>query len=225
MIKKLITYLLVTLLGIVSCKQKEVLSENVDSEKIINQEVIDSSKIKTTKNQIIDTAPKISQSHNNLKSYLKNKVERLSKLENNYVLKNIGLIEIEKTRLIGGLERLVKSEFDKPEEIENINIDKIKNRIYESRYSFLKATKSINPGGNTYQRAKIEEYIFKNIDEAIITFEFLKKLQKNDRYWIMIAKEPHSMFLEDNRLYFIGSGGWYMMNMYKEIENEIKKRP
>ncbi|WP_025743532.1 hypothetical protein [Aquimarina pacifica] len=225
MIKNLITYLLITLLGVVSCKKKEVLSENGDSKKVINQEITDSSKIRETKNQIIDTVQKISKTPKNLKSHLKSKVERLSKLENNYVLKEIGLIKIEKTRLIGGLERLVQSEFEKPKEIENINVDKIKNLIYESRFSFLKATKSMSPEGNTYPRAKVEEYIFNNIDEAVEIFEFLKKLQKNDRYWIMIAKEPHSMFLEENRLYFISSGGWYMMNMYKEIENEIKKRP
>ena len=180
-----------------------------------------------TKNQIIDTVPKISQSYENisLKSSLKNKVERLSKLENNYILKNFGLIEIEKTRLIGGLERLVKSEFNKPKEIENINIDKIKNQIHESRFSFVKATKSIKPNGNTFPRAKIEEYIFKNQDEAKQIFESLSELREIDRIWYRISKEPNSMLLEDNRLYYVSTGGWYMMEIYKEIENEIKKRP
>ena len=229
MTKNLITYLFVILFGVISCKKKNVLSENVNAEKITQKKSIDSSKTKVVKNQIIDTVPKINQSSENisLQSYLKNKVERLSKLENNYILKNFGLIEIERTRLIGGLERLVKSEFNKPKEIENINIDidKIKSQIHESRFSFVKATKSMKPDGNTFPRAKIEEYIFKNQRQAKQVFESLSELREIDRIWYRISKEPNSMFLEDNRLYYVSSGGWYMMEIYKEIENEIKKRP
>ena len=191
------------LFGVISCKKKNVLSENVNAEKKTQKKSIDSSKIKVVKNQIIDTVPKINQiSENiNLQSYLKNKVERLSKLENNYIIKNFGLIDIERTRLIGGLERFVKSEFNKPKEIENINIDKIKSQIHESRFSFVKATKSMKPDGNTFPRAKIEEYIFKNQREAKQVFESLSELREIDRIWYRISKEPNSMFLEDNRLY------------------------
>ena len=70
MIKKLITYLLVILFGIVSCKKKDALSEKANSEKITQEKLIDSSKIKTTKNQIVDSVPKISQNAKDLKSYL-----------------------------------------------------------------------------------------------------------------------------------------------------------
>lgn len=225
MIKKLITYLLVILFGIVSCKKKDAISEKVNSEKITQEKLIDSSKIKATKNQIVDSVPKISQSPKDLKSYLKNKVERLSKLEHNYIIKDFGLIKVEKTRLIRGLERLIKSDFNKPVEIENINIDTIKNSIIESRFAFIKATKSKTPNGNTFPRATITEYIFKNQDIANSTFSSLSELREIDRIWYRISKEPNSILLEDNRLYYVSTGGWYMMDIYKEIENEIKKRP
>lgn len=163
--------------------------------------------------------------HFDLTSQLEEKVERLSKLEHQYMLKQIGRIEIEKSRLIAGLERRSNEDTNRPEEVKGINIEEIKSRVYETRQAMLKAAKTITPNGNTYPRATIEEYIFNSIDGASRTFELLMKWKENEKDWIMIAKEPHSLFLEDNRLYFISSGGWYMMNMYKEIEHEMKKKP
>ncbi len=213
------------LLGVLSCKKKDTLPEKVNSKKIIEQKLINSSKTKPHKNQIIDSVPKITQTTIDFNSYLKNKVERLSKLEYNYIIKDFKLIEVENTRLIRALERLIKSDFNKPEEIKNINLDKIKNNILESRFVFVKATKSKPLDGETFPRATIVEYIFKNKDIAKNTFESLNELRKIDRIWYRVSKEPNSMLLEDNRIYYVSTGGWYMMDIYKEIEDEIKKRP
>ena len=206
------------MLGVFSCKKKDGLKEKIKPEKLI-----DSFKIKETKNQIIDSVSKISQSPNDLNSYLKSKAERLSKLNYNYIIKDFKLVEIEKTRLIRGLERLIKSNFNKPKEIENINLDKIKKSILASRFVFVKATKSKTPNGSSYPRATITEYIFKDQDIANSTFEFLSELREIDRIWYRISKEPNSIILEDNRLYYVSTGGCYMADIYKEIENEIKK--
>ncbi|OEK09586.1 hypothetical protein A8C32_12850 [Flavivirga aquatica] len=161
-------------------------------------------------NQVID-----------LKSRLNNKVQRLSSLKSNYILKNIKLIKIKNSILIGQLENLSEFEFT-PKEIKSLNIKKIKNSVYETRQCFVKGTKTIISKGDTYPRATIVEYIFNTEEDALKTFEQLNELRKDKSIWIHVSKSPNSMFLEDNRIYYILSGGWYMSGIYKEIERKMK---
>ncbi|PWH83360.1 hypothetical protein DIS18_02060 [Algibacter marinivivus] len=206
---KLIIYSLLIICFFFSCK-KEIKQEN--NIHLNNEE-----------NIISDQNLIISVEKENFESYLGIKVKRLSKLKYNYILKRIDTLEIHKSTLISGLEWLCKSEQLIHNKIDNLDIEDFKSEIYRSNFAFLKGTVTINSGGNTYPRIKVEEYIFKSKKSATEAFNFLSNIKKIDNIWFRVSKAPNLLFLEENRIYYIISGGWYMMDIYREIGEELKK--
>ncbi len=209
--QKSLIYLIIVCSSIISCKKEiDSLSKNNKEEKTSIENV------DTIKKKDITFDGKITQTslELDLESRLEFKAKSLSKL--NYIIKKIEIIETKRTRLISGLERLYKSEKLKQQEIENL--------IFESHSAFLKGTLVINEDKNTYPRVNVEEHIFKDKKSAKEAFIFLNDLKKINSIWYNISKEPSSLFLEENRLYFVISGGWYMMDIYKEVEKELKKK-
>lgn len=206
---KTIIYSLLIISFMFSCKKEIKHKTNILQNKEEN--------ILTKKNSIISVEKE------NYESFLEIKVKRLSKLKYNYILKKIDTLEIHKSTLIRGLDWLCESEHLFYNEIDNLNIENFKSEIYRSNSAFLKGTIAVGPVENTYPRVTIEEYIFKNKKSATKAFNFLNSIKKINHIWYKVSKAPNSLFLEENRLYFIISGGWYMMDIHQEIGEELKK--
>jgi hypothetical protein len=154
-----------------------------------------------------------------LTSKLEEKVTRLSQLEHNYQLKSLEVVPPEKTLLLGRLQRILKR---KDSLAKKIKLSAIKSGIHEIRKSFLKGTKPMQPNGNTFSRVTIEEYIFKTTESATTAFETLINTKKNGGLWMYISKAPYELFIEENNIYFMSSGGFYMMAIYEDIFEKIK---
>lgn len=154
-----------------------------------------------------------------LTSKLEEKVTRLSQLEHNYQLKSLEVVPPEKTLLLGRLQRILKR---KDSLAKKIKLSAIKSGIHEIRKSFLKGTKPMQPNGNTFSRVTIEEYIFKTPDHAKTIYTILKKLENDAGLWMYISKAPYELFIEENNIYFMSSGGYYMMEIYEDIFEKIK---
>jgi predicted nuclease with TOPRIM domain len=163
----------------------------------------------------------VEQSNDELTSRLKSKVERLSHLEHNYIFEKFSKITIEKSSLVARFKYLSDSEYT-PEKLKFVDVEKLKNSISKTYQCFIKGTKEMYSGSKLYPRAYIGEYIFKTKEHALKAFETLNELRKDGNLWIHISKSPNSMFLEDNRIYYIDSGGWYMLDIYEDIEKEMK---
>ncbi|QHI37490.1 hypothetical protein IMCC3317_28690 [Kordia antarctica] len=155
----------------------------------------------------------------NLTSKLAEKVNRLAQLEHNYLLKSLEIVQSEETLLLGRLQRILKHKDSLSREID---LASIRSEIHNIRKSFLKGTKSMQPNGNIFPRVTIEEYIFKSQQSAKKAFETFIKAKKSGSLWTYVSKEPSVFFLEKNKIYFVCSGGYYMMNMYEEIVEKIK---
>lgn len=151
-------------------------------------------------------------------SKLKEKVMRLSQLKHEYLLKKLEVVPPEKTIILGGLQRALKLK----DTIKSIDISLFQNGLHETRKSFLKGTKPMQANGNTFPRVTIEEYIFKTPESAKETYEMLLNSKGKSSVWTYVSKAPHKFLLEENRLYFVGSGGFYMMGMCDEIVEKIK---
>lgn len=179
-------------------EQKQVLKDTV-SQKVVSHESEPIKKVDLT-------------------SKLAEKVKRLAQLEYNYVLKNLDTVPPQKTMLLGYLEYVSKLTDSSSKAID---FKLIKSNIHEIRKSFLKGTKPMHPNGNTYPRVTIEEYIFTSSESAKTAFETLMNSKKNSRLW-RYFKSPFELFVEENRLYFVNSGGFYMMEIYMDIVEKIK---
>ncbi|EDP96879.1 hypothetical protein KAOT1_16988 [Kordia algicida OT-1] len=169
-------------------------------------------------NEVANIDSDESEHDTNLTSKLKQKVMRLSELEHEYQLKSLEIVPSEKTIVLGGLQRVLKLK----DTIEFIDVSLFQKGIHEIRKSFLKGAKPMEVNGNTYPRVTIEEYIFKTSKNAKETYEMLLNSKGKSSAWTYISKAPHKFLLEENRLYFVGSGGFYMMGMCDEIVEKIK---
>ena len=138
------------------------------------------------------------------------------KLENskyNFIVKNLDDIEFSRINLLGTDERFHYKQKELKNEIleicnhvQQINSFKFKGQVEISR--------------NTFPRGTLTEYIFPNEILASQAFQNLKDFKRRDRsYWEMKVdvKCPSTMVLQDNRLYHVITGGWFMMGMEKEI--------
>jgi len=197
------------LLLFIACNQKTKSIPEKELQKEVSKDTI---------SQKVDSHESELKTAIDLTSKLKEKVARLAELEYNYQLKSLEVVPPEKTILIGNFQRILRLNDSTSK---NIDIPKIKKSIHEIRKSFLKGKKPMQPNGNLYPRVTIEEYIFKTPESAKIAFETLKKSKKNRRIWNYI-KSPSELFIEANRIYFVNSGGFYMMDIYKDIVEKIK---
>ena len=154
-----------------------------------------------------------------LSSKLKEKVARLAELKYNYKLQTLGSVVPKKSALLGRIHR-IKALRDSVANA--IDLTALESNLHEIQTSFVKATKPSEPNGDTYPRATIEEYIFKTPEAAKKAHDMLLKSKEDGRLWMHISKSPHELFLEENRIYFMRSGGFYMLDMYKDITKKIK---
>lgn len=207
-------FLIATVFTFVSCNQKT----KTVSEKHPKKEKVTELTDTVVREKVVSHASEISKNID-LSSKLKEKVQRLSQLEYNYQLKSLEVVTPAKTRL---LSRLAYVYTVKENAFKTLDLVAIQNDIYEIRTSFLKGTKPMQPNGNTYPRVTIEEYLFKSKERATSHYKALLQSKKEASDWNFAAKEPHALFLEENSIYFVGSGGYYMMEIYKDIVEKIK---
>ncbi|MEM6718232.1 MAG: hypothetical protein AAF611_02855 [Bacteroidota bacterium] len=184
------------------------------------------SEVKEASESVKDSSAHIKTSHVSdtiksipLNSKLKEKVTRLHSLEHNYQLKSLDSVTPQKSLLLGNIKRIQKREDSLTK---HINIAQFERELHQIQKAFLKGTKPMRPNGNTYPRVTVEEYIFKTSETAKAIYNSVKASLSNHRLWTYVTKSPHELFLEENRMYFMRSGGFYMMEIYKDIFEKIK---
>ncbi|MCH2193763.1 hypothetical protein [Kordia sp.] len=154
-----------------------------------------------------------------LSSKLKEKVTRLASLKYNYQLKSLDTVIPKKSALLGSVYRIKALQ----DSVANaIDLKALENDLHQIHNAFLKGTKPMQPNRDTYPRATVEEYIFKTPAAAKRTYEMLIESKADGRLWMYISKSPYDLFVEENRIYFMRSGGFYMMDIYKNITEKIK---
>lgn len=176
---------------------------------------------KETRKELKDTSrkkeAKVVQEKVDFSSKLKEKVMRLATLEHKYQLQRLDTVLPEKTQLLGGLQRVSKLR-----DSIHIDLNLFTRELYQIQKAFVKGSKPMQANGNTYPRATVEEYIFKTAEHTNAIFEMLETSKKQGTYWMYISKAPHELFVEENRLYFMSSGGFYMLDIYKNIVEKLK---
>ncbi|WP_420571249.1 hypothetical protein [Kordia sp.] len=204
-------FFLFTILSLLffACKQKV----KTISEKAQQQEVS-----KDTVSQKVNSDESPIEKKINLNSKLKRKISRLIALEHHYQLKSLEIVSTEKAVLFGRLQRILKLK----DTIKSVNITVFKKELHEVRKAFLKGTKPMKPNGNTYPRVTVEEYVFKTPESATTVYEMLKNSKGKSSVWTYISKAPHELILEEHRMYFVESGGFYMMDIYEDIVEKVK---
>jgi hypothetical protein len=125
----------------------------------------------------------------------------------------------EKSVLLGSMHR-VKSLRDSL--TQHIDFNLFESELHQIQKAFLKGTKPMRTNGDTYPRVLVEEYIFNTSKAANAVYDMLMKSKTGSRLWMYISKAPHEVFLEENRVYFMRSGGFYMMEIYKDIFEKLK---
>ena len=91
--------------------------------------------------------------------------------------------------------------------------------IAKVNYAFIKGQKAMS--GNLYPRAEIEEWIFKSETCATEVAEILDRIQNNGHQWEHISKSPISTWQQENRIYFLTPGGFYMLSEVKVIQEKL----
>ncbi|SDF57958.1 hypothetical protein [Cellulophaga baltica] len=185
-------------------------------------------KIDTTKtNKIMNSVNRQITCDNNLDSDFTSqilcKIENLERLKSNYVLIKQGVILVNDSKIYKGIKKLKKiTEKSKiKDKIDNLYY--LSEMIFEIQFCFLKGTTDM--GGKTYPRARIEEVIFKSENCASQFIQNLNEsLENNNSLKDLFDKSPNSIFRENNRVYYISSGGFYMMEIYKNLESAIKNK-
>ena len=204
-------YLTIILLVFVftSCKEEKTNLPNVEAVETV---------LGTT-DSITDTVEDVVTI--DLNSKLRDKVTRLSKLKHNYIIKEFVEVDVKRSMLIGQLARLSSRTYLE-EMFKDVSIEVLKKDLYSTQECFVKGTKAMNINSNTYPRARLVEYIFKTEEAAKQSFDALKAIKRKGSVWMQISKSPDILFLEDNRIYFVRTGGMYMLDIYKQIEAELK---
>ncbi len=158
------------------------------------------------------------------KSLLRCKIKALETLAHNYLLKdfnqNMGL---EKTSIYREVQFSSESDHYRNANVEAIfkKINFLNTAIEQVNQCNVKSTTDV--GGNTYPRASITEIIFKSEDCAIAFMTTIEAVKAEGSLMFRIDKGPHSIFREQNIVYYISSGGFYMMEYYDEVEKQMKK--
>lgn len=155
-------------------------------------------------------------------SKLEDKVVSLSQLDNKYKQIIKESVQNENSILLGGLNGYVESK-NSYDTTKFIILNKgFNSSIIQSNYAHVKGQTEISE--NLYARASIEEHIFSSVSCASNFMNNLSIIIDNENVWYDIDKSPSSLFQEDNRIYYISTGGWYMKPFYKEIVKQLSKR-
>ena len=161
-----------------------------------------------------------SQNSNKGVSKLDSKVEALYNLENNYAQVEEGKFKLHESSLLSGLKRLIENKNRIDDTVEYVLVENFDSSISNLNFSFIKGRKNL--GNKLYARARIEEYIFTSESCAVKFIDNINKYVYNENVWFDLNKSPSSIYQEENRVYFVISGGWYMKPFYDEIVNQFK---
>ena len=94
------------------------------------------------------------------------------------------------------------------------------NGIKKIEVYFIKGKKEILP--KTYGRARLEQWTIKDSLEAKKIIKSLSTL--NLEYTERICKSPWTFWQKENKIYFIITGGTYMMDELSKIKSTLNKR-
>lgn len=148
-------------------------------------------------------------------------IEELAFLPSEYVLKNFSRSSFDYTRLGSQLIKAVEggSMF-----ISDLQIEEIRSRILTSFHATFKGAVPMykSKTGATYPRAVIEEFIFVDEESAESALNVFLALKSDPRGQYVISKEPSYFVKNGNKLYFILTGGTYMVDMGLEIKEVVE---
>lgn len=103
-------------------------------------------------------------------------------------------------------------------EDQKLLVQNIEKQVLHHKVIFIKGAVKIS--SDSYPRANIHEYIFQTDSIAQVNLKKLMELKnKNPALWEMrINRKCPSLFIHNNnRIYHVITGGWFMMGMEKEI--------
>ena len=178
----------------------------------------------SNKNSLNDTVEQLesksSPANNSISedSTHKNKFEEVIKnvAQIDYALKEYEELDKSKdflTARINAINKLrTRSEKELIKQVNTTNIIKV-------RKAFIKGTKELSK--NLYERAGIESWEVKNVNEAVSIFSEIEQIQKSNN-WEAISKSPITCFRVKNEIIFITPGGFYMLDKVTKIESFLK---
>jgi len=203
------------ILTFTSCHQEAKKDETISEKNVEN------SNVRIPESNLIEFTCKIDEASKPASKLLA-LASSLSELENNYQIKSSEEGNISNSIVLSGLRRLKdQRSLKRSKNYEIVNFEELTNSISSIKFCNIKGTKDL--GGRTYARAKIEEFIFKSSDCAINAFDIINEIKSNGYIWEEINKSPSSAFRLENRIYYISSGGWFMMDFYDEIANKMQE--
>lgn len=142
-------------------------------------------------------------------------------LPSEYILKNFSRSSFDYTRLGSELIKAVEggSMF-----ISDFQVDEIRSRIHTSFHATFKGAVPMykSKSGATYPRAVIEEFIFVDEESAESALNVFLALKSDPRGQYVISKAPSYFVRNGNKLYFILTGGTYMVDMGLEIKEIVE---
>lgn len=142
-------------------------------------------------------------------------------LPSEYILKNFSRSSFDYTRLGSELIKAVEggSMF-----ISDFQVDEIRSRIHTSFHATFKGAVPMykSKSGATYPRAVIEEFIFVDEESAESALNVFLALKSDPRGQYVISKAPSYFVRNGNKLYFILTGGTYMVDMGLEIKKVVE---
>lgn len=156
-------------------------------------------------------------------SELKEQCSRLELLKPKYRLEKYASCSFNETNIGRHLNIAVDHE---SKYISGSEVDGIRNKIHSASSASLKGTVPMykGAGGSTYARVEIDELIFIDSNAAVDAMDFFEKLKKDKRGKYDISKAPSYFVRDENKLYFILTGGNFMVGIGDEIKEEIEKR-
>uniref|UniRef100_UPI00404A7E01 hypothetical protein n=1 Tax=Flavobacterium sp. TaxID=239 RepID=UPI00404A7E01 len=212
---KYLIIFIIPLLVMVSCRKEQSQAEPLPKEQLLEE-----STRKSVRNTIVFDC-KIDVDSKD-ESKLLALVASLSELDNNYQIKSSEKGSVSNSIILNGLKRLGDLRLNnRKEQFEIVNFAQMTNSIKQIQFCYIKGTKDL--GGQTYARAKIEELTFKSESCAIEAYQIIEKIKNTGFIWEDIDKSPSSVFIIENRIYYVSSGGWFMMDFYDEIEKKMKE--
>lgn len=148
-------------------------------------------------------------------------IKELAFLPSEYILKNFSRSSFDYTRLGSQLINAVEggSMF-----ISDLQVEEIRSRILTSFHATFKGAAPMykSKTGATYPRAVIEEFIFGDEESAESALNVFLALKNDPRGQYVISKAPSYFVKNGNKLYFILTGGTYMVDMGLEIKEVVE---
>ncbi len=152
-------------------------------------------------------------------SEIEERVKKLSKLKDNYELKEIGVVPTNTSGFYSVFQSINNLDFTR-KQLEITDPDELTNMVEKTTYCFVKGT--LDHGDKMYARASIEEYLFKSEACATQFEKHLETIQATSHLSEFFGKAPYSIFRIDDKIYYIVSGGFYMEDYHDLIGNAMR---